>query len=514
MRRLLALATSISFFWAQSLCFTCQQASKKLKKTSFVAAGGERSDDEQSRNVVQFNLYPSISNISVQEWDSCLAPDGSSSPFIEHAWLRCLEESKCIDKETGWVPRHVSIKVGGEVCGFVPLYVKHHSMGEFVFDSGWAEAAQANNIEYYPKLLVAVPFTPATGTRILLRPEFLERNTRVQVAKLRKMLSIFLKKVACENKLSSVHINFLTEDEAVDIAGDLKDGSVLEQFLPKKLKSALKGLQYVDQDQYHRRTSLQYHWTNSNSKKNGLPYKSFEDYLQCFKSKRRITIRRERQKVQVDENIRVDAVVGKDILKYEGLVERMFEIYRSTIDKLFWGNQYLSLDFFNLLVKSTFIDNICFMCARRRSSGEQLKAADVIAGTFNVIKGGVFYGRYWGCLEEVKNLHFETCYWSAIDYCIQNGLQRMEPGAGGGGKSSVNSLPSLFELDSNPWFCIDYKWVRGFDPALIHSVHYISHPGLRKAVRQYIDFETESNLELKDYLLERSAVGSRLGSRK
>jgi predicted N-acyltransferase len=154
----------------------------------------------------------------------------------------------------------------------------------------------------------------------------------------------------------------------------------------------------------------------------------------CFKSKRRITIRRERQKVQVDADIRIDAVVGKDILKCEGLVQRMFEIYRSTIDKMFWGNQYLSLDFFNLLAKSDFIDNICFMCARRRSSGEPLKASDVIAGTFNVVKDGVFYGRYWGCLEEVKNLHFETCYWSAIDYCIQNGLRRMEPGAGGGGK--------------------------------------------------------------------------------
>jgi predicted N-acyltransferase len=439
MRKLLAVAVCVSTFLAQSLCFTSHQVSIQ-PKNSILLAKRKKSDDEIVKSVVQFNLHPSIQNISAQEWDGCLATDGSSSPFLEHAWLRCLEESKCIERETGWVPRHVSIKMDGEVCGFVPLYIKAHSMGEFIFDSGWADAAQANNIDYYPKLLVGIPFTPATGTRILLNPSILERNTKAQVAKLRKMLSIFLKKVARENKLSSVHINFLTEEEAEDIAGDLNEGSNLEKLLPGKIKSAWKGFQYLDQDQYHRRTSLQYHWTNSNSKDNGLPYKSFEEYLMCFKSKRRITIRRERQKVQVDADIRIDAVVGKDILKCEGLVQRMFEIYRSTIDKMFWGNQYLSLDFFNLLAKSDFIDNICFMCARRRSSGEPLKASDVIAGTFNVVKDGVFYGRYWGCLEEVKNLHFETCYWSAIDYCIQNGLRRMEPGAGGGGKLRCQML--------------------------------------------------------------------------
>jgi hypothetical protein len=119
----------------------------------------------------------------------------------------------------------------------------------------------------------------------------------------------------------------------------------------------------------------------------------------------------------------------------------MFDIYRSTIDKMFWGNQYLSLNFFKLLAKSDFIDNICFICARRRSScGDLLEAKDVIAGTFNVVKDGIFYGRYWGSLEEVKNLHFECCYWAALDFCIQKGLRKMEPGAGGGGESSHSCL--------------------------------------------------------------------------
>jgi predicted N-acyltransferase len=130
----------------------------------------------------------------------------------------------------------------------------------------------------------------------------------------------------------------------------------------------------------------------------------------------------------------VEAILGKDILKYEGLVERMFEIYVSTVDKFYWGRQYLSLEFFQLVCQSDFVKNLCFMVATRLK-GEELRADHVFAGTFNIVKDGVFYGRYWGCLAEnqVKNLHFETCYWSAIDFCIQNGLKRMEPGAGGGG---------------------------------------------------------------------------------
>lgn len=312
------------------------------------------------------------------------------------------------------MPQHVSISVDGEsFLGFVPLYVKSHSMGEFIFDSTWADAALANGIEYYPKLLVAVPFTPASGRRILLHPKVRQKFRRERISSLRKMLAAFLKQIARNNNLSSVHINFLTEEEAVDIAGKvqpLQPENIQDPSIQQTFRSFMNKLTQSDLDEgYIRRTSLQYHWSNSNSMNQGLPYTDFEEYLSCFKSKRRISIKRERAKVQDDEDIRIDAVVGKDILKCDGLVERMFHIYLSTVDKMFWGRQYLSLDFFNLLAKSDFLDNLCFMCARRKSSGEILKAADVIAGTFNIVKNGVFYGRYWGCTEEVKNLHFETC---------------------------------------------------------------------------------------------------------
>jgi predicted N-acyltransferase len=390
----------------------------------------DKSGNAELREKVDFQLHSSITNIPPETWDSCLKSDGSSSPFLEHAWLRCLEESKCASPETGWIPQHVSILVDGKAVGFVPLYIKGHSMGEFIFDNSWAEAALANGIEYYPKLLVGVPFTPATGERVLLHPTVLEQYSRVEITCLRVLVASFLKQIATSNKISSVHLNFLMEEEATDIAGELKPFR-----LQDRVQAMLERLKYTDKDDYLRRTSLQYHWKNANSKNDGKPYKSFDEYLGCFKSKRRITIRREREKVKDDENIRIDAVVGKDILKHDGLVERMFEIYLSTIDKMIWGRQYLTLEFFELLAKSDFVDNICFMCARKHSSGEKLKSSDVFAGTFNIVKNGVFYGRYWGCLSELKNLHFEVCYWSSIEHCIKNGLRRMEPGAGGGGKN-------------------------------------------------------------------------------
>ena len=236
-------------------------------------------------------------------------------------------------------------------------------------------------------------------------------------------------------------------------------GTTNKGFDPTLLESVLLKLQQQrdknDRDNnydYLRRTSLQYHWINRNPRHaDGRRFESFDDYLACFRSKRRIAIRRERAIALNSDNqrIRIDGIAGTDILKVNGLVERMFELYLSTVEKqLYWGRQYLTLEFFQrLCFHSSFIHNLCFMCVRNvtatESNGDDnddevlsgMRAEDVFAGTLNVVKDGVFYGRYWGCLPgyEVKNLHFETCYWSAIEYCITNGLDRMEPGAGGAG---------------------------------------------------------------------------------
>ena len=459
-------------------------AKKRASQLNTLLFSSSSSGAISARNI-EFQIHPSIQDISADAWDKCLTEDESSSPFLQHSWLRCMEESKCASAVTGWAPQHMSIRIDGKQWGFVPLYLKGHSMGEFIFDNSWADAAHQFGIKYYPKLLVGVPFTPATGQRILFHPYLRASSSMVEMAELRLQVAKFLRQVAASNGISSIHFNFLTEQEATDLAGPLPVAGV-EVGLQNQVKELFKRLTTRnDKEEYLRRTSLQYHWKNENPKNENKPYLSFDDYLGAFKSKRRITIRRERKKVLEDENIRIDAIVGKDILKYDGLLDRMFEIYVSTIDKMFWGRQYLTKEFFQLLGKSDFIDNLCFMCARRSSVGEEFRADDVFAGTFNIIKNGVFYGRYWGCLKEVKNLHFETCYWSAIDFCITNGLQRMEPGAGGG----------------------DYKWARGFDPALIHSAHYICNPALRQAVAQFLEYETDNNVELTKYLTKRSVVG-------
>lgn len=432
---------------------------KGRRRSRIYAGVGEPQKRSLTSKDIQFQLHSSILEIPRERWDSCLESDDSASPFMQHSWMRCLEESKCASRETGWMPQHISIIVNGEPwCGFVPLYVKSHSMGEFIFDSGWAEAAIANGIDYYPKLLVAVPFTPASGRRILLHPKLRQNLSRSTISMLRKMVANFLKQIARNNNLSSVHLNFLTDEEAQDLAGEVqrtqRDKNEVA-IMEHTFKTLLKKFKQTDMDDgYIRRTSLQYHWSNSNPTNQGKPYSNFEEYLSCFKSKRRIAIRRERAKVQFDEDIRIDVVIGKDILNYDGLVERMFQIYLSTVNKMFWGRQYLTLEFFQLLAKSDFLENLCFMCARRKSSGETLNASDVIAGTFNIVKNGVFYGRYWGCTEEIKNLHFETCYWAPIEFCIKTGLKRMEPGAGGGGTLNL--------LDSTDKHCYFHVLIRIF----------------------------------------------------
>jgi predicted N-acyltransferase len=415
---------------------------------------------------IEFRLHSSIASIAPEAWNACLPTkeQGVSSAFLDYSWFHCLEESKCASPQTGWSPQHISIKVGGETKGFVPLYIKGNSsesisfvstwnashalsqqssthipshrsnlVGEFIFDSAWADAAYQNDIDYYPKMLVAVPFTPATGGRFLWHPSIFETYSASEIRQLRKTTANFLRQIATGNKISSVHINFLADEEATDLAGPFEAESKTDKGGKKKsaVESFLRKL--TVKDDYIRRSSIQYHWSNCNLNNDGKPYESFDDYLGCFKSKRRINIRRERRKV-TEEGIRIDAVRGREILQYPGLVNRMYEIYLSTIQKMYFGNQYLTMDFFEKLAESDFIDHLCFMCARYNSTGEELRADDVFAGTFNVVKDGIFYGRYWGCLgeEEVKNLHFETCYWSAIEYCIDKGIHRMEPGAGGG----------------------------------------------------------------------------------
>lgn len=266
-------------------------------------------------------------------------------------------------------------------------YIKGHSLGEFIFDQQFANAAYRSGIEYYPKLLVAVPFTPATGERILWHPDRV-RNvcSKSELGALNRAVAEFLKSIAVSNQLSSVHMNFLTDNEATDVGGPLEATELLADGETSSIQSRVQALfkRIEIKDNYLRRTSLQYHWWNKNPENSGKPFETFEDYLGCFKSKKRINIKRERRKVFEDEKVAVTVVAGKDILKYGGLVERMFEIYLSTIDKMMWGRQYLTVEFFQKLSQSDFIDYLVFVCARKNVNHEEpLKADDVFAGTFS-----------------------------------------------------------------------------------------------------------------------------------
>jgi len=372
-------------------------------------------------------LVRGMAGVSREEWDALVGGEGS--PFLEWDWLASLEESGCATPETGWAPHHLVVRNGGELVAAAPLYLKGHSAGEFVFDHAWADAAERAGLTYYPKLLGAVPFTPATGGRLLTRPGT-DRTALLQT------LAEALRDICNANRISSVHVNFCTDDEI----------------------EALRASGFLH------REGLQYHWRNHG-------YACFDDYLANLRSKRRNQIRRERREI-ANAGISIEVHEGEAVP--DELFEPMFRVYLSTVDKLFWGRQYLNREFFDLL-RRRFKRRLCFIVARRRGK--------IVAGTFNVQKAGTFYGRYWGNFREIRNLHFEVCYYAAIEHCIARGFQRFEPGAGG-----------------------EFKYWRGFEPAHTHSMHYLRDPRFAAAVEGFLDRERLYVDETVTEMQERSPV--------
>jgi predicted N-acyltransferase len=357
----------------------------------------------------EISIVERIRDIPRADWNALLAPD--DTPFLDWDWLCAMEESKSATRNTGWAPFHLVVRIKGQggLVAACPLYLKSHSQGEFVFDHGWADAAERAGIRYFPKLLVGVPFTPHSGRRFLVAPQ-IERPTMVRV------LARSLSQLCADNKLSSVHVNFCAEDEAVALA----EAGYLE------------------------RLGYQYHWQNTG-------FATFDDFLDQLKSKRRYAVRHERAAL-AEQNVEIRVHAGEEIA--DAMFGPMFKIYQSTIEKLYWGRQYLTRDFFNLM-RDHFKRHVCFVAAYR--------GRELVGGTINLEKSGVFYGRYWGCFQELRYLHFNVCYYAAIEHCIAHGMRRFEPGAGG-----------------------EYKWLRGFNPAVTRSMHFIAHTGLRKAIANFL----------------------------
>ena len=368
--------------------------------------------------------YPRIAEIGREAWDACAGnPAYNAHPFICFDFLDAVEQSGCAVERTGWGPRHLVVRDdAGEVAAAMPLYLKSHSRGEYVFDWAWADAYQRAGGRYYPKLLSAAPFTPATGPRLLL--------SEGQGDETRKTLLAGALELCRQTRASGLHVTFPNETDW--------------RFLGQQ------GL-LLRQDQ-------QYHWLNPG-------YRDFEDYLQALSSNRRKTIRRERRDAQAAVDI--VALTGRD-LKEEHW-DAFFTFYMDTGSRK-WGSPYLNRPFFSLL-SERMADKVLLVLARQHGRW--------IAGALNLIGGDCLYGRYWGCTEEVPFLHFELCYYQAIEHAIRLGLPRVEAGAQG-----------------------QHKIARGYLPTAVYSAHFIADPALRTPIARYLDQERAAVRQEMDWLTE------------
>ena len=354
-------------------------------------------------------LHGSIAEIGRETWDRCAA---NRNPFITYDFLHILEQSGCVGSSAGWLPHHLSLEdASGSVVGVMPLYLKGHSQGEYVFDYGWADAFMRAGGQYYPKLQCSSPFSPVTGPRLLVDSG--ANLEEVERALLKSAIS-----AVGELGVSSLHVTFPTEAEW-------------------KLMGKMGFLLRIDQ---------QFHWLNDG-------YGSFDQFLDALSSRKRKSIRRERREA-LRSGIDVEIATGSDLT--EAHWDAFYEFYTDTGMRK-WGRPYLNRRFFSLLGEQMG-DAVVLVLARRDGR--------YIAGALNMLGTDTLYGRYWGATEDHPFLHFEICYYQAIDFAIQHGLRRVEAGAQG-----------------------PHKLSRGYLPTPTFSAHWIAHEGLRDAVARFLERE-------------------------
>ncbi|HWP25418.1 MAG TPA: GNAT family N-acetyltransferase [Xanthobacteraceae bacterium] len=381
---------------------------------------------------LRLRVIPAIGDVPASAWDACANPGSCVqrdlspevhetspglqsishrthyNPFISHDFLYCLEVSGSATARTGWQPQHLIAETAeGSIVGAVPCYLKSHSRGEYVFDHGWADAYERAGGRYYPKLQVSVPFTPATGPRLLVR--------RANDEHVRTALAHGLIELCRRHDASSVHVTFAPKAEW--------------DFLAKH--------------GFLRRTDNQFHWDNAG-------YASFEDFLSALNARKRKTIKRERREA-LASGISVHWLSGSDLT--EDVWDAFFTFYMETGSRK-WGRPYLTRSFYSL-VGERMRDHIVLIMAKR--SGRW------IAGAINFVGSETLFGRHWGAIEHHPFLHFEICYYQAIEFAIAKKLARVEAGAQG-----------------------EHKLLRGYMPTTTYSAHYIADPGLRRAIAEYL----------------------------
>lgn len=339
---------------------------------------------------VMMKVIPRMADISAVAWDACANPGGDipDNPFLSHAFLSALEESGSASAETGWAPHHLVLEEpDGSYAGVVPIYLKNHSRGEYVFDHGWADALERAGGNYYPKLQISVPFTPATGRRLLARPGVFQEQTEDQ-------LTAGMVELARQLDVSSVHLTFLSKNQWSRL-GDLG-------FL--------------------QRTDQQFHWLNDQ-------YETFEDFLTVLTSRKRKNLRKERERA-LDNDIEIEWVTGADLT--EDHWDAFYGFYTDTGMRK-WGTPYLTRSFFSM-INETMPDQTLLVMAKREGR--------YVAGALNFIGSDTLFGRNWGCVEDHPFLHFECCYYQSIDFAISRGLKKVEAGAQGAHKLARGYLPT------------------------------------------------------------------------
>lgn len=367
---------------------------------------------------LSLKIITSINDIDAGSWDTCA---GDDNPFCRHAFLSALEDSGSVSARTGWQPQHVVLRQGAQVIGCAPLYLKSHSYGEYVFDWAWADAYQRAGGAYYPKLQCSVPFTPVTGPRLMIHPEVADPEaTRLALA--RGMIEI-----AERSGVSSLHVTFPTEAEwhTLGAAGMMQ------------------------------RLGHQYHWQNRG-------YTSFDDFLAALSSRKRKDLRKEREKAQ-SQGVRFSTVSG------DGLTPRhwqaFYRFYLDTVDRK-WGGAYLTEEFYQLLGQR-LAERVVMVVGEEEESGE------IVCAALNLRGHDTLYGRTWGCLGGAEGryrfLHFEACYYQAIDYAIAHGLAWVEAGAQG-----------------------EHKVQRGYLPRATYSAHWIADPRLATPIARFLEREREA----------------------
>ncbi|MEO0653388.1 MAG: GNAT family N-acetyltransferase [Pseudomonadota bacterium] len=371
-----------------------------------------------SETRIEIEAIGALSEISAQDWDACAAPEAAdggrpNDPFTTYRFLKALEDSRSVGTGTGWQPRYLVARLDGEAIGVAPLYAKGHSQGEYIFDHNWAHAYERAGGRYYPKLQMAVPFTPATGRRLLAKPG---HETTAQAALVQGAVH-----VAAENRLSSLHITFCTEDEA-------EAGKAM-------------GLMH--------RTSQQFHWENHG-------YPDFDAFLASLSSRKRKNIRKERGTAQCFGG-EIVQLTGDQIEPHHW--DEFWVFYQDTGARK-WGTPYLTRAFFDR-AHETLRDDMLLILALRNGRP--------IAGALNFIGRETLYGRYWGAVEDHPCLHFEACYYQAIDYAIAQGLATVEAGAQGA-----------------------HKLARGYLPVTTHSLHWVADEGFASAIAQYLEGERQA----------------------